>query len=79
MSDSNMSMGFISTKPELNEPVRSICAKCGKSFIHSPWSNVYSAKFNYRFADPQDLGLVSLCDDCAEEELALGHVGRIMF
>ena len=72
-------MGFISTDPKYNKPQRSICAKCGKSFVHGPWSNVYSANYSYRFADPQDFGLVSLCDECAEKELALGHVELIMY
>ena len=79
MDKSNMSMGFISTDPELNKPKQSICAKCGKRFVHSPWTNGYSANYNYRFADPQDLGLVTLCNDCAKEELALGHVSHLLF
>ena len=76
---------MLTTNPEHNRPIRSTCAKCGKSFVHSPWTNGYSTNFSYKFADPQEFGLVTLCDDCAKEELALGHVShsgrvsRIMF
>ena len=67
---------MLTTNPEHNRPIRSTCAKCGKSFVHSPWTNGYSANFSYKFADPQEFGLVTLCDDCAKEELALSHVSH---
>ena len=70
---------MLTTTPEHNRPIRSTCAKCGKSFVHSPWTNGYSANFSYKFADPQEFGLVTLCDDCAKEELASGRVSHIMF
>lgn len=70
---------MLTTSPEHNKPVRSTCAKCGKSFVHSPWTNGFSTHYSYRFADPQDFGLVTLCDSCAKEELASGHVGHILF
>ena len=70
---------MITTDPKHNRPIRSTCAKCGKSFIHSPWTNGYSTSHSYRFADPQELPLVSLCDDCANEELTLGNVSELLF
>ena len=76
---SNNTMGFLTTNPNHNKSVRSICAKCGRSFVHSPWTNVYSAQHSYKYADPQDLGLVTLCDDCAGKELGSGHAGLIMY
>jgi len=70
---------MLTTNPEHNRSIQSTCAKCGKSFVHSPWTNGYSSWHTYRYADPQELPIVSLCDDCAKEELALDHVSELMF
>lgn len=70
---------MILTDPEYNKPKQSICAKCGKSFIHSPWSGAYSTDNSYRFPYAQENYLVTLCDDCARVELNLGHIRRILF
>lgn len=70
---------MLTTNPEHNRSIRPTCVKCSKSFVHSSWANGYSTDYSYRYADPQELGLVTLCDDCAKEELALGHVNHLMF
>lgn len=79
--DINFRMNFISTDPELNSPTKDVCAKCGRSFIRGPRSNVFSCNpgIHYKYEDPQEFGSVALCDKCAKEELAAKHVDRIMF
>jgi len=49
--------------------------------MKSPWSNAYSKNgdHHYQFEDPQDVGLVCLCDACSREELDAGRVSFIMY
>lgn len=70
---------MLTTNPEHNKPVEVICAKCGRRFVKGPWTSAYSANISYKYADPQDCGLVTLCEDCAKKELDADNVGLIMY
>ena len=77
---------MLTTNPEHNKPKECVCVKCGKKFIRSPWTGVYSTykskSYKYYTPDPIEPDypdsvprLVTLCDSCATEELKAGKVG----
>ena len=78
---------MLTTNPEFNRSEKCICDKCGKKFIRSPWSSVYSTNkrhlFRYRKTNPWETPdmpcLVALCGDCEREELSAGNVSRIIY
>lgn len=72
---------MISTDPNLNKPRKCICAKCGKTFVKSAWSGAYSKRGNhcYKYENPDDFGLVVLCDSCSSEELKANRIGMIIY
>lgn len=78
---------MITTDPKYNKPEKCICARCGKTFIRSPWSSVYSTNkrhlYRYYKTEPWETPdmpcLVALCGDCAMEELSAGNVSMIIY
>lgn len=77
------------TGPEYNNPIESMCVKCGKKFIRSPWSGAYSTyKSNlYKYYNSNSSlycpgsapRVVTLCDSCADEELKANNVSLLMY
>ena len=78
---------MILIKPEYNKPIERVCAKCGKKFVSSSWTNAYSTnkKYLYSYHEPEpwesdDLpSVVSLCDSCAREELNNNNVHMLLY
>ena len=78
---------MILTNSEYNKPIVRVCAKCGKKFVSSPWSNTYSTNktHTYRYYKPEpwesygSQGLISLCNSCAREELIANNVHMLLY
>lgn len=78
---------MILINPEYNKPIERICAKCGKKFVSSPWTNAYSTnkKHLYRYYKQESWesdnlpSVVSLCDSCAREELNDNNVNMLLY
>lgn len=78
---------MLTVNPEHNKPQKCVCDKCGKNFIRSPWSSVYSTnkRYLYRYHKTEPLEtpdmpcLVALCGDCEMEELNAGNVSMILY
>lgn len=72
---------MLTTSEEHNRPTDCVCAKCGKAFVSGPWCNGYSAAgsgVHYPYEDGE-YPLVTLCDRCAQSELAKDNVSRILY
>lgn len=68
-------------------PIERVCAKCGKKFMSTPYSDAYSTgkKHLYRYYKPESWesynspGVVSLCKSCACEELNANNVHMLLY
>ena len=75
---------MLTTNPEYNRPHKYICAKCGKEYMETAFTNIHyqrNGEQHYPYANANDLDdmflvldWVPLCDSCAEEELKANHV-----
>lgn len=78
---------MLTTNPEHNKSQKCVYDKCGKEFIRSPWSSVYSTNkkylYRYHISEPWETPdmpcLVALCGSCGIEELNAGNVSTILY
>ena len=71
---------MITTDPKYNKPEKCICARCGKTFIRSPWSSVYSTnkRHLYRYYKIHGTDLFMFCFTCVVWQIRIYNYEKII-